>query len=124
MVYNSKLSAIAAAYYHGDLPDNYSSLPPEQQQQILDRIDNNARTNLFMKGVLAFFAPLSPTVSNDYYNKNMQSLRTEFLDTFAHPCVCYGKDICQNNLKFVYKKKNRFYHDQKPSILLRYCPMA
>ena len=80
MVHNAILSAMASAYYHGDLPDNYASLPASVQQQYLDKIDANARTNLFMKGILSFFLPLSPTVSNDYYNKNMQTLRSEFLD--------------------------------------------
>ena len=77
-VHNAILSAIAAAYYHGDLPDNFSSLPASVQQQYMDRIDNNARTNLFMKGILSFFLPLAPNVSNDYYDKNLQSLRSEF----------------------------------------------
>lgn len=77
-VHNATLSAIAAAYYHGDLPDNYSALPYAQQQKIMDRINNNARSNLFLKGVMSFFLPLSPTVSNDYYNKSLQSLNSEF----------------------------------------------
>jgi hypothetical protein len=79
MVHNAILSAMAAAYYHGDLPDNYAALPAYRQQQILDKIDANARTNLFIKGIFSFFLPLSPTVSNDYYNKNLQTLRSEFL---------------------------------------------
>jgi hypothetical protein len=79
-VYNSKLSAIAAAYYHGDLPDNYASLAPYQQQAILDRIENNAKSNLIIKGILSFFLPLAPTVSNDYYDKNLQTLRSEYLN--------------------------------------------
>jgi len=79
MVHNAILSAMAAAYYHGDLPDNYAALPASVQQQYLDKIDANARTNLFIKGILSFFLPLSPSVSNDYYNKNLQTLRSEFL---------------------------------------------
>jgi hypothetical protein len=77
-VHNAILSATAASYYHGDLPDNYASLPAWRQQQIIDRIDANARTNLFLKGIFSFFLPMAPNVSNDYYNKNLQSLRTEF----------------------------------------------
>ena len=79
-VYNSKLSAIAAAYYHGDLPENYTSLPAFQQAQILAKIENNAKSNLLIKGLFAFFLPLSPTVSNDYYTKDMQTLRSEYLN--------------------------------------------
>ena len=77
-VYNSKLSAIASAYYHGDLPENYAQLPPAQQQAIMDRIEHNAQSNLFVKGVLAFFLPLAPGVSNDYYTKAGQSFNSEF----------------------------------------------
>jgi len=78
-VYNSKLSAIMAAYYHGDLPTNFTSLPAFEQQQILTKIEHNAQTNLIIKGLFAFFLPLAPTVSNDYYDKNMQTLRSEYL---------------------------------------------
>ena len=78
-VYNSKLSAIMAAYYHGDLPSNFTSLPAFQQQTILTKIEHNAQSNLIIKGLFAFFLPLAPTVSNDYYNKQMQSLRSEYI---------------------------------------------
>ena len=77
-VHNATLSAMAAAYFHGDLPDNYAALPAARQQQILDRINNNARSNLFLKGVFSFFLPLSPTVSNDYYDKAGQSFGSEY----------------------------------------------
>jgi len=79
-VYNSKLSAIMAAYYHGDLPTNYASLPAFQQQTILTKIEHNAQTNLIVKGLFSFFLPLAPTVSNDYFDKNMQTLRSEYLN--------------------------------------------
>ena len=78
-VYNSKLSAIMAAYYHGDLPANFTSLPAFEQQTILTKIEHNAQSNLIIKGLFAFFLPLAPTVSNDYYNKQMQSLRSEYI---------------------------------------------
>ena len=78
-VYNSKLSAIMAAYYHGDLPANFTSLPAFEQQTILTKIEHNAQTNLIVKGLFSFFLPLAPTVSNDYYNKQMQSLRSEYI---------------------------------------------
>ena len=84
-VHNSFLSAVAAAYYHGSIPDgsngtlSYAQMPPAEQQAIMDKIEHNARTNLFVKGILAFFLPLSPNVSNDYYNKDLQTLRSEFV---------------------------------------------
>ncbi len=78
-VHNAILSAMAAAYYHGDLPEHYAQLPAWKQSEILDRIHNNARTNILVKGILSFFVPLSPGVSNDYYNKELQSFRSEFV---------------------------------------------
>jgi hypothetical protein len=79
-VYNSLYSSIAAAQYSGQLPANYASLPAYQQQAVMDKIENNARSNLYIKGILAFFLPLSPSVSNDYYTKDMQSFRSEYLN--------------------------------------------
>jgi len=79
-VLNSKLSAIMAAYYHGDLPENYTSLPPYQQQDILTKIEHNAQSNLLIKGLFSFFLPLAPTVSNDYYTKDLQTFRSEYLN--------------------------------------------
>lgn len=78
-VLNSKLSAIASAYYHGDLPENFQSLPPFQQAQIMAKIENNAKSNLIIKGLFSFFLPLAPTVSNDVYDKNLQTLRSDYL---------------------------------------------
>mgnify|MGYP006266984335 CR=1 FL=1 len=91
-VYNSKLSAIAAAYYHGDLPDNFTSLPPEQQATVMDKIENNAKSNLFIKGLMAFFLPLAPNVSNDYYNKDLQTLRSEYLKLLSTTNPSTGKN--------------------------------
>jgi len=90
-VYNSKISAIAAAYYHGDLPDNFASLLPEQQQLYLDKIEHNAQSNLIIKGLLSFFLPLSPSVSNDYVDKNLQSLRSEYLNLLKAKDPSTGK---------------------------------
>jgi predicted GIY-YIG superfamily endonuclease len=79
-VYNSKLSAIAAAYYNGSLPEDYAARSPEEQASILAKIENNAKSNLLIKGLFTFFLPLAPTVSNDYYDKNLQSFRSEYLN--------------------------------------------
>ena len=78
-VLNSKLSAIASAYYHGDLPENFTSLPAFQQAQIMAKIEGNAKSNLIIKGLFSFFLPLAPTVSNDVYDKNMQTLRSDYI---------------------------------------------
>ena len=86
VVHNSFLSAVAAAAAHGDIPDgangttSFAQMSPADQQAIMDKIENNAKTNLFIKGILAFFLPLSPSVSNDYYTKDMQTLRSEFIN--------------------------------------------
>jgi hypothetical protein len=80
MVHNSMLSAIAAAYTSGQLDkEKFASMTPSEQQAVLDRIQHNAQTNLLVKGLLAFFLPLSPNVTNDYYTKNLQTFRSEFL---------------------------------------------
>jgi hypothetical protein len=79
-VYNSKLSAIAAAYYEGLLPSDYTSRSPEEQASILAKIEANAKSNLLIKGLFSFFLPLAPTVSNDPMDKGMQTLRSEYLN--------------------------------------------
>jgi hypothetical protein len=80
MVHNSMLSAIAAAVTSGQLDqEHYAQMTPAEQQAVLDRIQHNAQTNLMVKGLLAFFLPLSPNVTNDYYTKNLQTFRSEFL---------------------------------------------
>jgi len=78
-VHNAILSSMAAAYYHGYL-DNYAQMTPSQQMAVLDKIKMNARTNLIVKGLFSFLLPLAPSVSNDVYNKDLQSLRSEFLN--------------------------------------------
>ena len=79
-VYNAINSAMAAAYYHGNLPDDFASRPAYEQQQIMDRIYANAKSNLLIKGIMSFFAPLSPNVTNDYYTSNLQTFRSEYLN--------------------------------------------
>jgi hypothetical protein len=79
-VHNATMSAIASAQYHGIIDQNFPLLPPAQQQQILDKVENNAKSNLFIQGILGFFLPLSPNVSNTDYNKDLKSLRSEFMD--------------------------------------------
>lgn len=78
VVHNAIFSSIAAAYYHGDLGPEYLQMTPTEQQKVLDRIENNARSNLLIKGFLSFLAPLAPGVTNNYYNKDLQSFGSEF----------------------------------------------
>jgi hypothetical protein len=56
---NATISALTAAAAHGQLPDPNAG--PAEQQAALDRIKNNARSIVFMKGLLATFSPLAPT---------------------------------------------------------------
>ena len=80
MIHNAMNSAIAAAYFSGQLnKEDYQNMTPAEKQAVLDRIQHNAQTDLIVKGILAFFLPLAPTVSNDYFNKAGQSLRAEWL---------------------------------------------
>lgn len=82
VVVNAQVSAMRAAIMHGDMNWNgipFSQLDAEYQQKVLDRIVANAKSNLFLKGLLAFMLPLSPNVSNDDLNKAKDSLSTEYL---------------------------------------------
>lgn len=79
-VHNATLSAIASAQFHGIIDENFAQLPASAQQQIIDKIENNAKSNLFVQGLFSFFLPLSPSVSNTDMNKDLKSLRSEFLD--------------------------------------------
>jgi hypothetical protein len=102
-VHNATVSAIVSATYHGLLDTNYAKLPPAQQQAILDRIENNAKTNLLYQALLSFFTPLSPTVNNYDYDKNMLSLRDEYLNLQTADIKQYGnaKGIAAAQQKFM-----------------------
>ena len=101
-VHNATLVAIASAQYHGLIDDKFPSLPPAQQQQILDKIENNAKSNLFIQGLLSFFLPLAPNVSNMDYNKNLQSLRDEYQNMLKS-----GMTIAQAQDKFLSSHGNQ-----------------
>ena len=109
-VHNSFMSAVAAGYYNGDIPDgrngtvSYALLPPAEKQAIMDKIENNARTNLFVKGIMAFFLPLAPSVNNDTYNKDMQTLRSEFVNmTLPQSQGGLGMDLKTATAEFMNK---------------------
>ena len=104
-VLNSKLSAIASAYYHGDLPENFTSLPAFQQAQIMAKIEGNAKSNLIIKGLFSFFLPLAPTVSNDVYDKNLQTLRSDYL------ALLNQKDPLTNQTYSAAAALNKFIQD-------------
>lgn len=103
MVHNSMLSAIAAAATSGQLDkEKFASMTPAEQQAVLDRIQHNAQTNLIVKGLLAFFLPLSPNVTNDYYTKNLQTFRSEFLQmTLPKNQGGQGLTLPEATLKFM-----------------------
>jgi len=80
MIQSSMQSAIASAFMSGQLDkQEFAQMTPSEQQAVLDKIQHNAQTNLLVKGLLAFFLPLSPNVTNDHYTKNLQTFRSEFL---------------------------------------------
>ena len=91
-VHNATMSAMASAQFHGIIDDKFPLLPPAQQQQIIDKIENNAKSNLFIQGILGFFLPLSSNVSNTDYNKDLKSLRSEFTDMFNAEIAKGNKD--------------------------------
>ena len=56
---NAMMQSIAAAAAHGQLPAADAS--PLERKKFLDRIKNNARSIIAMKGIISFVSPLSPT---------------------------------------------------------------
>jgi len=61
--HSAMLSALAAANYHNQLPGPDAS--PTERQEFIDRIKNNARSILVMKGLLGTVSPLSPQLSQE-----------------------------------------------------------
>lgn len=61
--HSAMLSAMAAANYHNQLPGPNAS--PTERQEFIDRIKNNARSILIMKGLLGTVSPLSPQLSQE-----------------------------------------------------------
>jgi hypothetical protein len=60
---NATASALAAAYYHGQVPGPDST--EFEQQAFIDRIRNNARSVLLIKAVLNLTSPLAPRVEQE-----------------------------------------------------------
>ena len=100
-VHNATLNAMAAAHFHGLIDDNFPNLPPAQQQQIIDKIEANAKTNLFIQGIFSFFLPLAPSVQSLDFNKELKSLRSEFQDRVA-------AEIAKGNLNAFATAKDAF----------------
>lgn len=63
MFSNAMISAIAAAHFHGQVPDPNAS--PMEQQKFIDRVKNNARSIFIIKALLSAVSPLSPGVSQE-----------------------------------------------------------
>jgi hypothetical protein len=97
--HSAMLSALAAANYHNQLPDENAS--PAEKQAFLDRIKNNARSILVIKGLLGTVSPLSPQVSQedpklrDEFYKLVQSKNDypaalhEFLGKHGNDAISY-----------------------------------
>lgn len=101
-VSNAILTSLASAHFHGIINDKFASLPPAQRQAIIDKVENNAKTNLFIQGLFSFFLPLAPNVSNADYNKDLQTLRSEFLDMIKPKAQGgQGMDIATAQDKFL-----------------------
>lgn len=60
---NATATALAAAYYHNQVPGPDSG--PMERQAFVDRIKNNARTVLILKTFLNLTSPLAPQVSQE-----------------------------------------------------------
>jgi len=87
VVHNAQISALMASYYHGDMnivdgsgkQITWSQLDAKTRAELQDRAENNGKTNLFIKGFLSFFLPLSPSVNSDYMTKDHLSLSQEWM---------------------------------------------
>ena len=60
---NATATALAAAYYHGQVPGPDSG--PMERQEFIDRIQNNARSVLMIKTFLNLTSPLAPQVAQE-----------------------------------------------------------
>lgn len=60
---NATASALAAAYYHGQVPGPDAT--EFEQQAFVDRIRNNARSVLLVKAALNLISPLAPRVEQE-----------------------------------------------------------
>lgn len=97
--HSAMLSALAAASYHNQLPPSNAS--PQVKQAFIDRIKNNARSILVIKGLLGTISPLSPQVNQedpglrDEFYKLVQSKNDypaalhEFLKTHGNGAISY-----------------------------------
>lgn len=60
---NATASALAAAYYHGQVPGPDATEP--EMQAFVDRIRNNARSVLLVKAALNLLSPLAPKIEQE-----------------------------------------------------------
>jgi hypothetical protein len=107
--HSAMLSALAAANYHNQLPDENAS--PAEKQAFLDRIKNNARSILVIKGLLGTVSPLSPQVSQedpklrDEFYKLVQSKNDyptalhEFLGKHGNNAISYTVARSEGTIK-------------------------
>ena len=107
-VANATLTALSSAGFHGILDDKFAMLPANKQQEILDRIENNAKSNLIIQGILGFLLPLSPTVTNMDYNRDLKSLRDEYQNMIK-------QEQAKGNLDAIAAAKERFLNEHGSS---------
>lgn len=60
MFANAYMTSLAAAAYHGHLPDPNDPDYVHKYQDFLDHVKNNARGAFVLKGILSLFSPLTP----------------------------------------------------------------
>lgn len=96
---NAVSGALAAAYYHGQVPGPDSN--EYQRQAFVDRIKNNARSILIMKAILNVTSPLAPQVKQEdlglrdefwklYKQKgDFSSALVEFLGKHGNTAISY-----------------------------------
>jgi len=134
---NAIASALAAAYYHGQVPGQDSN--PTQRQEFIDRIKMNARSILLIKAMVGLTSPLAPQIAQedvglrDEFWKlvkqkgNYSDAMLEFLGTHGTSAVSYTVSRTEPNvigakypyvkstIDFINNNNDKFFGKDAPS---------
>jgi hypothetical protein len=134
---NAIASALAAAYYHGQVPSQDSNAT--QRQEFIDRIKMNARSILLIKAMVGLTSPLAPQISQedaglrDEFWKlvkqkgNYSDALLEFLGTHGTSAVSYTVSrtepsvigakypYIKSTIDFIDNNRDKFFGKDAPS---------
>ena len=126
---NAVASALAAAYYHDQVPGPDST--EMERQQFIDRIKNNARSVLMLKAFLNITSPLAPQVSQedsgfrDEFWKlvkekgNYADAMLTFLGNHGDKAISYTVAKTESNIpgaKYPYTQETLDYMNNNPEL--------